>query len=246
MSKIYRYNMTPDQLGNRLRALKKDGCVVHQNYRDRSKDGNPRAHKFTHRLYALDEGAVETLTKVGYTRDKIRLGLPPPLLVTHELMVTDVVRALKREGSQLSYDYQILDDRAIKSIDVLKKYGSIPDLSVALRFIVDNEHKRRLIAIEVDNDTEIPPVIFNKLIKHKVEPIILITCKSLKRLDNLQTYLHKQVAYAAVMEKVFFAILSDFCKNGFFDTDFINVRGNGETFMPTKGRVTPFADKVHY
>ena len=85
MAKIYHHNMKPNVIHARLSALKKEDCVMSQKYNDRSNYGNPRAHRFIHTLYALDEGALEPLVKFGYTPDIIRLGLPTPVLVTRAL-----------------------------------------------------------------------------------------------------------------------------------------------------------------
>lgn len=259
LSKIYRHDMSSQALCNRLAALKKDGLVISQNYRDRSKEGTSLkkgvAPKWSHRLYALDEGAAETLSKFGYTRDKIRQGLPSPLMVTHDLMVTEVVRAIKREGSQLCYDYQIFDDKMIKTIDFKKNYHAIPDLAVGLKFIINKEHKIRTVAVEVDNDTEVPARVFRKVLQHRVEPLVLFICPTLKRLGALQSYMGRQGEFTrtlrsqnviTVKDSVYFAVFSDFCEHGFFETDFRNVFGRSESFMPTKGKITPFTDDVRY
>ena len=269
LTKIYKEDIDSEALRVRLYALRQQKYVqakryvprgiVKLRYKDKklrqegmtNKEGSQNKRQMMaqnklngwgHTLYALTEGAVEWLGMVGYTRDKIRIGLPGQFFVAHELMVTDIVRAVKREASQLRYDFQIYDENTIRALDFGKKHKSFPDLVVILRFIVDGQYKMRTVAVEIDNDTEVPAAVFVKMIKH-IEPIILVLCPTSQRIVKLQQFIIKQTDFD-LMHKVFFGNVNDFSANGFFDSELLTIVNSPANFIPRKGKLQPYTEEV--
>lgn len=274
MKTVYGHEMSASVLCDRLAALRKDAFVASGDYLDRSKFGikgerkvvkgevkgaKAKAitkfhNKWHHRLYALAPASLEVLVKEGFSRDKVRLGLPSPAMVTHELMVTDAVRSIKKEAAVLNYQYRIYDDRMIKASDINKMYGSVPDLGVMVKFIQNGQYQTRIAAIEIDNDTETPATVLRKILNHKVEPIVVFLCKTPMRISDLvgvlsaqksviHYMLQDQRAHPSEPPKVLLAILTDFCTNGFFDTEFRNAAGKIDYLMP-RGKISPYVEPI--
>jgi hypothetical protein len=217
-------NLTRSGLIVRLCRLRKAGYIESGRYQNRNGAG-----WFT--LYSLkvdkrkkNAPAVEILVKNGYARERVRTGLPSAHTVSHEIAVTETIRAIKRESAKAQYSFSILDESTLKVFAVGPKPNKVfPDLLVKLTFEVSGEQKTKTIAIEFDNGTRHAMNVLEKT-KALNRPT-LILCNITERINTLRRVfenandntLNKQVCFGLLHE--------DFYHNGLMRSNFISVSG---------------------
>lgn len=203
-------------------ALKKRLCLLRQSGYIMSRRYPAEKHK-RYVLYSLAKPGVDRLVMHGYAIERIRWGLPDPAYAVHEMAVTEIVRAIRRESARHLYDFSIFDEVALKTIAPSAKV--FPDLLVKLVFNVGGKEIEKRIAIEYDNGTEYAVNLVNK-IKRLIDkyPVIILSRTS-ERIDTLKKVFSK-ISNTTKDEnlklKVFFALLEEFYRSGFLNTTFTN------------------------
>jgi hypothetical protein len=209
--------LTKSSLIIRLCRLRKAKYIESRRYQNR--DG---AGWFT--IYSLNKPAVEILVKNGYARERIRSGLPSDYTVSHEIAVTETIRAIKKEAAKMQYSFSIFDESTLKKIaDRPKPNKVFPDLLVKLTFDVSGEQKAKTIAIEFDNGT-IHAIDVVRKVKALNRPTIIL-CNITERINTLRRVfanandntLNNQVCFGLLHE--------DFYHNGLMRSNFISVSG---------------------
>lgn len=220
MEKIYKRHMSESVLWTRLSKLKGGGYINSRRYAGREQG------RFS--LYSLTPLSIELLAKAGYPAGGLRAALPDDAAVAHEMLVTDVVRAIKREGFRL-YEYQLADRNILKQASGgIKRSHAYPDLHVRLTLNVNGTRHIKTYDIEVDNTTALPVHAIRKVggLSHTT----LVLCSVAQRIDALKRALAASEA-RGISGRVFFCLLPDFIKNGFAGTDWIDVNGKKITLI---------------
>jgi hypothetical protein len=176
----------------------------------------------------------------GYRPEGIRMSLPPASHVSHDFQVSDVVRAIKREGGRFPYEYLIIDEYWQRKT-AFKKIQSFSDVFVILRLNSNGREINGKIHVEIDNNTIVPNYVREKVRKMTLPTFILCTTK--KRIEilqhNFKTAYDLAVPHSSDKRaenknpdknliNVFFALTSDFCASnggGFINTKFETIAG---------------------
>lgn len=203
----------------RLSKLKKFGYIESRRYGDRTgKNG-------VYSLYTLTMHSKQVLVDdYKYDPTYIRMGLPHMYGVSHELLVTDVVRTIKREAGKLKYDFSLKDENTLRS-ESNKKGERFPDLLVELR-IPDNRGKNTLkeLAIEVDNSTHPPLNVFEKakVLFGQYGISIMILCNDRPRINKLiETF--APLADSKMTDRIYIAFSQEFSDKGFANTKWARI-----------------------
>lgn len=215
MEKIYRRKMTNDVLRKRLSKLKAGGYLDSRSYSSREFQG-----RFS--LYALTALSVRQLVKAGYPAGSLRTRLPDDFALEHEMLVTDAVRAIKREGAR-TYEFQLTDKHVLREVfSDSKKNRVFPDLHVRLALDIKDKTVFRSFDIEIDDITVLPAKVIERAAGFK-KPF-LILCTLAQRITALKRTF---AAYGnpGMSEQVFFGMLQIFVERGFSGTDWINAKG---------------------
>lgn len=229
----------------RLWLLKKNGYLKSQQYSRRDRKG-------FFALYALTQTSSDILCEhAGYRVETIRMGLPPDSRVSHDLQVSDTVRAIKREGGRFPYDYFIVDEDWQRKT-AQKKRQAFSDLLVLVRLDIKGKETKSSFHIEIDNNT-IAPIYVKEKVRKMTNPT-LILCTTSRRKEILQFLFKHDYDIAVGLEEidktpdknikkvnskkdkyqdknlknVFFALTSDFCASnggGFLNTKLENIVG---------------------
>lgn len=212
MERIYRQKMTASALWARLSKLKASGHIQSRRYAGRETHG-----MFS--LYSLTPLSIELLVNAGYPPGGIRAMLPDDSMVAHDMLVTDIVRTIKRDGVGL-YEYQLTDKNTLKQ--ALNKSGDYPDLHLRLSFDPKKNHNVKIYGIEVDLGAALPAGIVGKV--KQLPNHTLILCRTAGRVESLKR------AFAANenqtwSDKVYFGELPDFIRNGLIGANWVNTKG---------------------
>ena len=212
----------PQALRKRLHILMTAHYLASRVYHSRN-----GGHRYS--LYALTDQSAGVLVESGYDYHWIRKALPDEYRVTHELAVTEVVRAIKREAGQIDYDVSIRDEMSLKEEKTRRKKTTYPDLLVSIRIVVNKRVTKQEIAIEVDNSTIPPYRVVEKA--RKLGHMTVYLCMTTQRIDALR----RAFSYTGdekLCNKLVFGLLSDFSSKVFLGTTLINVSGQTGTFFP--------------
>ncbi|MBA4372234.1 MAG: hypothetical protein C0402_05180 [Thermodesulfovibrio sp.] len=210
-------DMTLEALRIRLKRMRREGFVQSQRYRSRT-----GADVFA--LYSLTDLSIDALVENGMEHEHIRTHLPHRYGVVHELMVTDVVRTIKREAGQLFYRFKFKDENVLKT-EYRGAGMRYPDLMVTL--FPDGDASKKVVAIEIDNGTISLKRVVEKAVGlfelFKVPSMIL--CRTARRISNMQnefrqTFPNKDDVMAV---KIFFALIQDFTHKGFVETRWLTM-----------------------
>lgn len=220
LKRVYRSEVSQYALYKRLSILRKDKLIISRQYRNR--DGKGR---FV--LYGITPLSVQTLVTQGYAVERIRTNMPSELTVAHEMAVTDVVRAIKRESARYQYDFTFLDENTLKEMYRGKRKKIVyPDLLVNLVFNTRPEPTKKQLAVEIDNSTILASKLFEKMKKMKWTTLML--CTTTMRINVLRK---KFMIDEDLYGKVFFALLSEFCPKGFIGTSWMTIDGGNATIL---------------
>ena len=224
LKKRYHREISKDVLMKRISRLSRAGYIERGRYQDRD-DGQKH-----YALYSLNTQSMEALIAKGVPRKQMRLGLPGKFMVTHELALTDIIRAIDRESSSQQYEWGLVDEKELKSRTGGSGKGMVyPDLIVRLIFKIAGEEKIKSIAVEYDNSTMKALDVYEKV--KALSRNTLMLCKDTRRVNELR----KAMDYALsedslyidrISRKVFFGLLSDFYQNGFLRTEFVFIDGS--------------------
>jgi hypothetical protein len=226
----YSRDMTLAALRTRINILRKDDYIQSQLYRTRK---GPEIFA----LYCLTDLSIDVLVENGMERDHTRACLPHKFGVVHEMMVTEVVRTIKQESGRLFYKFRFHDENTLKSRARGAKLR-YPDLLVTLYIPRDGSSLRKVVAVEIDNDTLPNPRVIEKAVgvaeQYSVPSMIL--CTTGKRIAKLQNEF--RIAFpnknAEMSMKVFFALTHDFTHKGFVDTRWLNMWDEQATVVMLK------------
>ncbi len=207
--------ITKSALLNRLADLRKSGYVMSNCYHNIT---GPERYS----LYALNKKARLVLNSIGYLPEHVRLGLPDKSEASHEIAVTSIVRAIKKEANKTGYGFSIMDEKTLKQRFQKTKGQAFPDLLVKLILNVAGAEKEKAIYIEYDNGTIYAAEVLEKVIKQ--HRFTMILCATTERLNALKRIFSKADEW--VNTNVVFCLLSDFYENGFLGTSFITPQGD--------------------
>lgn len=224
------HDMTIDVLSTRLRKLMKGDYLQSRRYQARNEEKN-LVDVFS--LYALTPKAAPFLNYKGYTISQMRMELPSPDHVTHEMLVVDTLSFARRNLDQLGMDYKVEDENALMAkADKTMTDMAFPDLYFVLTFPVDGVLMQAKVSMEVDNGTMTAERVFNKTkLGYKQRggiPVILV--KSVQRKDELQLEFVEQtnnlilnrpdaeVGITKMRKQILFATFFEFYSKGFFET----------------------------
>jgi hypothetical protein len=201
----------------RLTRLRRSGYILSREYVSRG--GTTR-----HALYILGESAKYILAESGYPPEKIRGVLPNDYTVSHELAVTSIVRAIKKESEKSNYECQIYDETTLKTIaGGVSKSEFYPDLHVTLKFSMGGEQRNKAVSIEYDNGTLMVSRILKKAREQKGSVIFI--CATTKRMDDLRSFIGSANDASELRKRVFFGLLEDIYSNGILGANFQTLVG---------------------
>lgn len=221
-------------LKNRISELKAEGFILSRVYPRRDGPG-------IFALYVLTPLSMAVLIEHGYDSSWIRMNLPGNYSIAHDKMVTETVRAIKREGGRVGYNYAIIDEVRLKEMHGKSKADAIfPDLFARITLDVGSEEIIKRYHIEIDNNTLRPEVIVEKVRKAAIKNIIL--CTIMSRIESLRrafigaideerrgrrqdkkTHEDQGLKNLSLDKKVIFALVNDFHRGGFLGTNFITL-----------------------
>ncbi len=231
--------ITSKGLKNRLNELKREGYIVSDIY---PRSDGPGVFA----LYALTPLSMAVLINQGYDNNWIRSNLPKLNFVAHDKIVTETVRAIKREAGRTGYDFGIVDENRLREMYIKgnRSKALYPDLFVRITLHAGSEQITKRLNIEIDNNTLRPEAIADKVKKLDHKTIILSTnmqrIESLRRTftavlnqeerDRIFRYKHGKSRGKGVEKKdlplekkVMFALANDIHNNGLLRTNFISV-----------------------
>ncbi len=171
-------------------------------------------------LYILSEPARHMLIESGWHYQKIRGILPNNFTIAHELAVTAIVRAIKKESKRSQYDYRLHDENSLKKVSGGSNKGEFyPDLLVKVMLTISGEQKDKYYYIEYDNGTIPTRDILKKSIKMNSINIFFI-CATTERMDKLRAGVMNAPVKEKLIKKVFFGLLEDICSMGIYGAKF--------------------------
>jgi len=231
--------ITSKGLKNRLSELKREGYIVSDIY---PRSDGPGVFA----LYALTPLSMAELINQGYDNNWIRSNLPKLNFIAHDKIVTETVRAIKREAGRTGYDFGIVDENRLREMYIKgnRSKALYPDLFVRITLHAGSEQITKRLNIEIDNNTLRPEAIADKVKKLDHKTIIL--CTNMQRIESLRRtftavlnqeerdrifrYKHGKSRGKGVEKKdlplekkVMFALANDFHNNGLLRTNFISV-----------------------
>ncbi|MGD0885902.1 MAG: hypothetical protein ABSA46_13715 [Thermodesulfovibrionales bacterium] len=210
LKKAYGYTISKAALLGRLSILSRDGYIARRKEAFRKRHGC-----FT--IYALTEKAAYVLAELGYPIEHMRIGLPSPFFVRHDLNVTSILHEIHLESYQNYYKYDFLDSLVLKQYREKASRDPIPDILVNLYF------RKRTVRMNIEVDLGkvlIPKMVRRIAIQSKTAEIILVMCHSETHLESLRKACHES-RYDG--DNVLFALISNFEKEGFRNTDLITI-----------------------
>jgi len=225
---VMRHKVSLNAVQVRMSKLIRNGYVESKIYCNRKLKNQPQA------LYALTEISEAELAYTKYPY-MIRTGLPAPLIASHEMEVTSVIRGIKKECSKMAFavifkdEATLRSERAFKKIKanmirtsdgkVKRKRVSMPDLQVRIFFKTpEGAAKIFRINMEIDNDTMAPKRVIVKLDALDGQTIWLFTEN--RRMSNIKRAII-DTGNANLIRKVVVALQSDFIRGGFVNTDWV-------------------------
>lgn len=204
-------------LRERLSRLMKNNYILSRKYIS-------RGTIIRNTLYILGEPAKYILAESGYPPEKIRGVLPNDYTVSHELAVTSIVRAIKKESEKSNYECQIYDETTLKTMaGGVSKSEFYPDLHVTMKFSMGGEQRNKAVSIEYDNGTLMVSRILRKAREQKGSVIFI--CATTKRMDDLKSFIGSANDAAELSNKVFFGLLEDIYSNGILGANFHTLKG---------------------
>lgn len=231
-------NMTLGALRKRICLLRKEGFISSRLYPGWVKGDNGGS------LYALTEDALAVLRTQGFDSSRMRAFLPDKKLAAHELLVVEVIKAIKREIGKGFYRCSFEDEHMLrKSIMLRKRKKGIvfPDLHLSVSFDVDKDEVAKDLGMEVDNGTIAPAAIYDKCRKmfdhYKWFPCIL--CNSQERIEWLKRVFDEGIQGEMTLARsdsereqigkyykvYWFATVGEFVTKGLLDTKWVNIQG---------------------
>jgi hypothetical protein len=215
LNDAYGYAISEDALLRRLSILRRGGYIG-----TRKETYVGRHGRFT--VYALTKTAARVLAEMShYPIEQVRIGLPKPYFVRHELWVTNVLHEIEREIYKGHYKYSFVDSSVLKQCREKKSKAPIPDLKINL---YRKSGDALTLFVEVDLGTVLTRKMVGRIQAH-AKPggrIVTVLCKK-PRLHNLRCACDK--SYFSGKGSVIFGELNEFCKNGFVDTTFMIFNG---------------------
>lgn len=190
-----------------LKGLRRDEFIKSKKYPDRQ-------YERMQTIYVLTKKGKKAIAANGYNVEEIRSTLPNSATIPHEAMVSDVSRNLRMEASEFNFKLYMIDESTIKQADHTKK--QYPDLDCKL----GSGKGTFPFCMEIDKDTESPPILFKKVIGH--ETVTLVLFNSHRRIKNIAQYFHGSLQALSEEErhkqinKIFFKLHKDFLRDGFF------------------------------
>ena len=219
------YFTSESALRQRLAELQKNNYIESNLYVD-----NTTGKKFA--LYVLGPAGSNWLIENRRAEAwEIRTLLPSAHTVSHELVVVEIVRRLRKERWKWHYKLEYYDDPGCKKYKkVLGLKGPVPDLLCDLQMYSKeaNLNRRSRISFEVHDTTPVVAVV-DKALKHENQTIYL--CNTQDKIRDLRAAMK---ARSELEGLVYFALCGEFCEaaGGIFGTNFRNWRGQMISLYP--------------
>jgi hypothetical protein len=251
----YGRKTTTAALKVRLLKLGRQGYITSRRYWDRQKGG-------VIALYVLGHPALEELVSShGYKVNHIRNMLPSPDKGTHEMLVTSLVRAVRREALRNDFDLDYEDENWLKStLGGPKKGMSYPDLYVKLVFKMGGglRHAAHL-GLEIDNLSMSHRRMFDKaryIFQERKWYNMILSNKRI-RCDSLQQsffkYVDQEIRRASKMGKqgspenlyrcAYFTTTGNFITKGILSTKWLTIGGTEMEIIPANAEARKDATK---
>lgn len=165
---------------------------------------------FPQKIYLIDELGIEYLTcNMGYNADRIRSNEPGETQIAHELMISDIVRSIKKEEDMLLYKVEHLyDDNYMRTHSRHRKGAILPDLNLR---ITTPDGSKYTYHIEVDTGKRPVSSLIEKILQYPSNTLVIVPHTSRK--NNVQKAL-LMTRDTKCIDKTFFAIASDVIKEG--------------------------------
>ncbi len=246
--KINRFDsMSNASLYNTLSVLKRSGYINTERYRK----GQSRVNIA---LYALAPLGVEELRKQGVCTDYCRLQFPSRATIAHELQVVEVVRTIRKEMDNYRLKHRIEDEYALKKrTRGPRRKAGYPDLRLTIELKRAPHRIVKDLAIEIDNSTIPAARVIDKAMQiwdAYAWPTMLL-CTTTVRIDRLRDQLNEWVAQEleraaarrktvapdaarAMQNRVFFALTSDFIRQGVLGISWERADGLKANLVPDK------------
>ncbi len=221
MEKIYKREMSEAVLWTRLSKLKGSRYIKSRRYA--SSEGQGRFS-----LYSLSLLSIGLLVKAGYPAGSLRAGLPDDVALAREMRVTTVVRAIKKEGARL-YEYQIADKRTLKQAAEGAGKAACPDLHVRLIFHASGKRLVRVFDMEIDDGAVLPAHAARRISRLSPHTVVVL-CAVEQRMDAVRRAVVSRHS-PNIPGKLFFGLLSDFARNGFMGTGWLDAGGRSTTLI---------------
>ena len=183
-------------------------------------------------LYGIKELAISVLIEHGIQRDHMRMNIPGELGVVHELMVTDVVRTLRRGHATKVYTLVELKDENKRKQETRggKKNRVYEDLKVCISYMsTKKDVTKRYLSFEIDNNTiDADKVVAKiKLLDRKV----IVLCPTPARIEKLRAeFIATQDK--ELCENVVLGNVNDFCETGLAGATLSNPWGRPVRILP--------------
>ncbi|MGO9377896.1 MAG: replication-relaxation family protein [Dissulfurispiraceae bacterium] len=163
---------------------------------------NTNGHQ--HVLYVLGTAGIEHMCIDKCMREEIRTLLPSQHTPRHELVVTDLVRKLRKESVQMKYLLSYYDDSACKSLKTtLGLQSPKPDLLVDIR--LPDEFIRYRTLFEVHMGSVSIKEVIDRACRQVFPAIYLINTK-----ENMMALWTSMQDYPKLAGMVYFILICDF------------------------------------
>jgi len=240
--KKIKHGMSYSAFQERISKLRKDGYIV-------SKICPDRHGKVAHALYALTpHSAAILIERESWDIRCIRYTLPNRWTVAHEMMVVDVVKAIKQESAKMIYDFSMEDENSLRRASKgTKKRMPYPDLFVRLTIHQKDKIRQKSMGIEIDNGT-----LDERLVAAKAHTLWVknrwmsfIICTHTRRIEKLREqfsrYIESEKKHAKrneafkslddLYERVYFCTFESFVRSGFIGTKWITIKDGEAPFL---------------
>jgi hypothetical protein len=212
LNKTYGHTFSEAALLRRLSILSRAGYIVRRKEAFRKKHGCLT-------IYGLTRRAAEVLAELSYPLEHMRIGLPAPFFVRHDVNVTAILHAVHAESCRNYYKYDFLDSVVLKQYRGKASQDPIPDIRLNLYFRSRTDHMN----IEID----MGKVLIRKMVRRiatqsRTAEVILVMCHTRTHLQSLRKACAES-RYDGNRNNVYFALISDFLQGGFRNTDFISI-----------------------
>jgi len=169
-------------------------------------------------IYALKISAARVLAEKDHQLESMRLGLPKPFFVKHEMSVTRFLHKVAEESLYGLYKYEYQDSNMLKKNRTKGTKTAVPDLRLTVMF----RREIVIINIEIDLGTVLSSEMIARIAEQtRTGEMLLIVCTGKKRLANLKKAC--KTACFSGRYNVFFILLEDFVVGGFKDTALVNI-----------------------